>query len=330
MKRLRFLAVPLPLLAVLVPGAPDGEGLSQHTAAKLPAFEVRASASETPPAGPRPDARRELHVTPGGNDAATGAADAPFRTIGRAAAEAGPGDTVVIHAGIYREMVTLTRGGTAEDRRITFRPAAGETAVVKGSGPVSGWQARDGGLWSADFPAPADAQLFLDGNALERRASQAEVAKTARSWCADGPHLVANFGPADPRGRLVEVSVRPAGFTAAGPEVSFVTLDGLTVGQTATPAASIDGAQPGAIWTGGGTHWIVQNCTIHDSSGTGLSLGAPALTSPAKGRSTPRSENSKPLKRPAITSCATTSSNAAARRASSACCTAPEARSRAT
>ena len=43
-----------------------------------------------------------LHVSTTGSDSADGSADAPFRTIDRAAQAAGPGDTVLVHAGVYR------------------------------------------------------------------------------------------------------------------------------------------------------------------------------------------------------------------------------------
>ena len=95
-------------------------------------------------------AGRELHVAKSGHDTATGRVAAPFLTIGRAAREAKPGDTVVIQAGVYREQVALPRGGTAEDARIAFVPAPGQLVVVKGSEPLTGWQRESGGVWRAN------------------------------------------------------------------------------------------------------------------------------------------------------------------------------------
>ena len=43
-----------------------------------------------------------LHVATTGSDRADGSADAPFRTINRAAQAAMPGDTVAVHEGVYR------------------------------------------------------------------------------------------------------------------------------------------------------------------------------------------------------------------------------------
>ena len=81
-----------------------------------------------------------LHVATAGSDAADGSEDGPFRTISRAAAIAQPGDTVLVHAGEYREWVAPRRGGLSEQRRITYEAAAGEHVVIKGSEVVTGWE----------------------------------------------------------------------------------------------------------------------------------------------------------------------------------------------
>ena len=48
----------------------------------------------------------EYHVKPTGSDAACGDAEHPFATISKAAQMASPGDTVIVHEGVYREQVT--------------------------------------------------------------------------------------------------------------------------------------------------------------------------------------------------------------------------------
>jgi len=73
-----------------------------------------------------------LHVATAGSDTADGAEDSPFRTISHAAAVAQPGDTVLVHAGEYREWVAPRRGGLSDRRRITYEAAAGEHVVIKG------------------------------------------------------------------------------------------------------------------------------------------------------------------------------------------------------
>ena len=81
-----------------------------------------------------------LHVATDGADTADGSAGRPLRTISRAAELARPGDTVLVHAGEYREWVRPRRGGLSETRRITYQAAPGEHVVIKGSEPVTGWE----------------------------------------------------------------------------------------------------------------------------------------------------------------------------------------------
>ncbi|MEN3358005.1 MAG: hypothetical protein V7637_1987, partial [Mycobacteriales bacterium] len=58
-----------------------------------------------------------LHVATSGSDSGDGSADRPYRTINRAAELAQPGDSVVVHAGEYREWVRPRRGGLRGTRR---------------------------------------------------------------------------------------------------------------------------------------------------------------------------------------------------------------------
>ena len=103
-----------------------------------------------------------LHVAVDGADSADGSAGRPFRTIGRAADLALPGDTVIVHAGEYREWVRPRRGGLSGTRRVTYQAAAGEHVVIKGSEPVTGWVREPGGgtVWRVSVPGA----LFGDWN----------------------------------------------------------------------------------------------------------------------------------------------------------------------
>jgi hypothetical protein len=94
----------------------------------------------------------EFHVAPAGNDAAAGTVAAPLKSICAAASRAQPGDTVTVHAGTYRERVNPPRGGTGEDARITYQAAPGETVLVKGSEPVTGWTHSGGDTWQLILP----------------------------------------------------------------------------------------------------------------------------------------------------------------------------------
>jgi hypothetical protein len=93
-----------------------------------------------------------LHVAKTGSDGADGSEASPLLTINRAAAVARPGDTVMVHAGEYREWVQPQRGGLSDQRRITYQAAAGEHVVIKGSERVTGWTPVGGTVWSVSVP----------------------------------------------------------------------------------------------------------------------------------------------------------------------------------
>ncbi len=94
----------------------------------------------------------EWHVAPHGSDAQPGTRKAPLRTIQRAADLAQPGDTITVHAGVYRERVNPPRGGTSDRRRIVYRAAPGERVEIKGSEIVRGWEHVQGEVWKVTLP----------------------------------------------------------------------------------------------------------------------------------------------------------------------------------
>jgi len=56
----------------------------------------------------------------------------PFKSIAYAAQLAGPGDTVLVHEGIYRECISPEKGGKA-GQLVVYLATHGEKVVVKGS-----------------------------------------------------------------------------------------------------------------------------------------------------------------------------------------------------
>ena len=94
-----------------------------------------------------------LHVSKCGSDGADGSEENPLQTINRAAALARPGDTVLVHSGVYRECVRPQRGGLSDQRRITYQAAPGEHVQIKGSESVGGWQLIEGSVWKIEVPA---------------------------------------------------------------------------------------------------------------------------------------------------------------------------------
>ncbi|BBO87716.1 hypothetical protein DSCOOX_08960 [Desulfosarcina ovata subsp. ovata] len=73
------------------------------------------------------------YVSSMGNDEADGSIDQPLKTLVAAVAKIQPGDRMLIHEGIYAEMLDVTRSGTA-DQPITVEPVAGATVRIDATG----------------------------------------------------------------------------------------------------------------------------------------------------------------------------------------------------
>ena len=91
---------------------------------------------------------------PAATDEGFGYAGCPYKTISRAAAVAGPGETVVVRGGVYRESVVPKAG-------VTLRAMSGERVVVSGADVIEGWQ-RHGETFSAQLTVPP-VQVLCDG-----------------------------------------------------------------------------------------------------------------------------------------------------------------------
>ena len=94
----------------------------------------------------------DYYVATNGNDTHPGSKTEPWKTIQHAADTLQPGDTVYIRGGVYRECVQPGRGGTSEDKRITFKAYPGEILMIKGSEPISTWQEQGNNVWKAVIP----------------------------------------------------------------------------------------------------------------------------------------------------------------------------------
>lgn len=116
-------------------------------------------------------ASSSFFVSPNGNDQANGTLEAPFRTIQRAATLAGPGDTVWVMPGTYRETVRPKFSGDA-GLPIVFRTYGKGNVILSGCDPVTGWKSLGNGVYSAplvktfteDFQSE---MIFQNGKPLE-------------------------------------------------------------------------------------------------------------------------------------------------------------------
>lgn len=97
---------------------------------------------------------KEYHVSIQGNDANSGTLTAPLRSINAAAQKALAGDTITVHAGVYREWVNPLNGGKNNAERILYRSAEGEKVELKGSELIKGWikDKKTSGVWKVVLP----------------------------------------------------------------------------------------------------------------------------------------------------------------------------------
>jgi alpha-N-arabinofuranosidase len=94
----------------------------------------------------------EFNVAVTGNDTNVGTLSSPFRTIQHAADLAQPGDTITVHAGVYRERVNPPRGGESDAKRIVYQAAPGKKVEIRGSEVVRNWEQVKGDVWKATLP----------------------------------------------------------------------------------------------------------------------------------------------------------------------------------
>lgn len=140
---------------------------------------------------------KELHVSPQGNDQATGSSTSPFATIRKAqeAVRALNGNmegdiTVYLHEGDY--VLNETLHWTADDSGtngyyVKFVNASGEHPVISGGKPITGWTAAEGsGMWKARFDGQPFRQLYMNGKRAERAKSESLLSALDFNAAKDG------------------------------------------------------------------------------------------------------------------------------------------------
>ncbi|HEX4851304.1 MAG TPA: right-handed parallel beta-helix repeat-containing protein, partial [Puia sp.] len=256
---------------------------------------------------------REIHVALSGNNSNNGTAAAPFRTISKAASVAMPGDIIIVHAGVYREMVQPPRGGTAENKRITYMAAPGEKVEIKGSEIVKGWVRIKEDLWKVQLPysffgkynpftdkiwgdwyegwlhtgdvylnekplsEDSVQKVFLNIPAMIRHGEPKEMMEAHYTWSCRSDSgrttIFARFGDYDPNNEMVEVNVRPACFYPKENNINYITVKGFLMSMAATQWAAPTAEQQGLIGTNWSKGWIIEDNVISNSRCTGITLG---------------------------------------------------------
>jgi alpha-N-arabinofuranosidase len=145
----------------------------------------------------------EFHVATAGSDANDGTPTNPLKSISAAALKAMPGDTITVHAGIYREHVNPPRGGTSETMRITYQAASGETVTITGSEPAKGWVKAAGDTWKLTLPNsffgifnPFAERVHGDWFSPQGRVHHRGCVYLGKDWLTEAANLDAVMKPA--------------------------------------------------------------------------------------------------------------------------------------
>src|SRR2546426_913106 len=153
----------------------------------------------------------------------------PYCTISAAAAaHKGPGITIYVKPGVYRETITVPGSG-ASGSPFVFQ-ALGGPVVVDGSDDFSStskWVQYSGNVYLASSVSWSPKQAFADGARLTpSTAAPGSLPISSFTWVS-GQGLYVNVGGDNPGVHQLLVGRRPYGFYAAAR--SYVTIDGFTV-----------------------------------------------------------------------------------------------------
>lgn len=217
-----------------------------------------------------------------------GTMERPWSTISRAARTLEPGDTVVIHGGVYRECVKPARGGS-QSQPICYVAAEGENVVISGADSITGWTPTGNGIWkkmpwTCRFPTHPDndfhrligrcEQVIADGQLLKQVATPSELEPGAFCAMPDEKTLYVRLeDDADPNEQVLQASVRSLCFGLGWGDqpVDHIHVQGLTIRYAANKA------QYGALYAKG-AHWQIEDCSAEWTNGAGMSFNGNEVT----------------------------------------------------
>ncbi|QUQ72469.1 sugar hydrolase [Kutzneria sp. CA-103260] len=207
-------------------------------------------------------ATHTYYVSTTGSDTNPGTQASPYKTVGRCATVATPGDTCVITTGVYHETLTPANSGTA-NARITYTASPGARVTLDGADPVTGWQP----VTSTDLAVLQAGDPFISGSGF--------------ATAVNGGHVYAAnvvLNPSLPGNQLfVDGAVQAqAQWPEPGPNP---TVPHLASAQSGTTTSLSDAAltQPTGFWVGArltAHNWFVSETGTVTSSTVGSVTGA--------------------------------------------------------
>lgn len=211
---------------------------------------------------------RSYFVSPQGSDDDPGTQDAPLKTISAAAAKAGPGDTVHVAPGVYRESVKIEGRSGKPGRPIVFTAWGEGRPILDGSAELprggSRWKPHGKGIYftSGDFTPLYVAE---DGLRMYRYPSLAELEANimsqddpdtrrpwavARAWYYDGEAkrlYVRTTAGDSPDGHTMNVVREAYGFQLEGS--SHFVIEGFEIRHYGTAGIGLAGGSDANVVT---------------------------------------------------------------------------------
>jgi hypothetical protein len=214
------------------------------------------------------------------------------RTVDKAASLAEPGDTVIIHSGVYREAVTIERSGLP-DKPITFQAAIGAAVVVTGADHITEWSetSSESRIYSAPWPHkfitwnrhhthPDDdyhrligrcEQVFVNGYVLRQVLERDKLARGTFYVDLDAERLyVSSYGNQDLSSSKVKVEAS-ARSTILAVKGDYIVIKGIRFRYAANRA------QRGAVEFSG-DNLTVEDCIFEYANASGAAFAGQDIT----------------------------------------------------
>ncbi|MCS7154189.1 MAG: right-handed parallel beta-helix repeat-containing protein [Bacteroidetes bacterium] len=211
------------------------------------------------------------YVSPSGHDGADGRSpERAFRTIGKAATVAGPGDTVILLPGVYREVLFPRRSGRP-GAPITFRARRLGEVVVTSLEVATGWQLYRGRIYRCPVLPPWEGweprQVFENLQPLQRRADLGALNGPGQWAYQNGYLYVRTFDDSHPDTKQIEYDSRDCVVSDGGYR-HHIVIENLILRGSNGPAAYEDNRGTVLIWHS--SYWTFRNLIIEKSHSDGF------------------------------------------------------------
>jgi parallel beta-helix repeat protein len=184
---------------------------------------------------------------PSASDFNPGTEALPFLTIsGASAAQNGPGTTILVKPGLYRETVHVPASGTAASPFVFRATAPG--VILEGADDFSInplWSPVSGNVYRATSVTWAVFQVFVDGERLGPSTAPPASMPANTFQYVPGTGLYVNAGGGNPGTHQTFVGRRVNAFTAT--TRTYVTIDGFTIRRYEDRAVNLQNASDNCV-----------------------------------------------------------------------------------